>query len=422
MKVSMIGPLPAHWGGGTKWRGGGVSSHIQGLLGALASYRIEIQLLADNVADGELPRKDLPINIQVQPITKSLWRLLHLDPRLLLQLAIVFTNDEIRGSIPWPQLVRFLGLALNYKHFITSIPTDILHVQHILHRPYICRTILQLDLPLIVTVQSVNYLVEPDDTWHTDLAYRNYRTADRFIAVSHYVKEMMIQHGADGKKIVVIPNGVDIDMFAPGAMEAARRELGLPLDSFIVLFTGNLVPRKGIDVLLKAFEKSSHAYPNSMLLILGDGYDREKLTKLAQELGVANQVQFAGFRMLPEMPLWYRACDVFVMPSWAEGLSLSILEAMAAAKPVITSFPTVGKHDAVEPGKSGWLTKYGEVDELAAVLEESMNQPQLTNRMGKKARQAAEAQFSWQSIGERTMNIYREVLAEGGNGNRLSSF
>ena len=244
------------------------------------------------------------------------------------------------------------------------------------------------------------------------MALANYETADRLIAVSHYVKEMMVQHGADVDRIVVIPNGVDIESFKPAPMEAVRKRLDLPLDKFIVLFTGNLVARKGVDVLLKAFHRGLAKEPDSLLVILGDGSERGELETLASELGIGERVRFAGFRMLPEMPSWYQACDLFVMPSWAEGLSLSILEAMAAAKPVITSFPTVGRHDAIVPGETGWLTQYGEVDQLAAVLQESMDRPELTRQMGQNARQAAEMFFSWHTIGERTLEVYRDVLSE----------
>ncbi len=421
MKVSMIGPVPVHWGGGTKWRGGGVSTHIQGMLGALSANSVQIQLLADNVIKNELPSINLPAHIQIQPAVRSLWQLIYLNPSLLMRLIKRFFNKDVRSSIPWSQIIRFIGLSLSYEKFLTTVSADIVHVQHILHRPYICKRVLQLALPFIVTVQSVNYLMETVTPWHLEMALANYRTADRLIAVSNYVKEMMINHGADAARIQVIPNGVDISMFKPASIEDARNKLGLPLDTFIVLFTGNLVPRKGVDVLLKAFQACLAKHSDSLLVILGDGSEREVLLALAGELGIAEQVQFAGFRMLPEMPFWYQACDLFVMPSWAEGLSLSILEAMAAAKPVITSYPTIGKHDAIKTGETGWLTSYGEVAELAKVLIGSMERPILTKEMGEKARQMAEDQFSWEVIGKRTLKVYQAVLARSSYDNRLYS-
>jgi glycosyltransferase involved in cell wall biosynthesis len=232
---------------------------------------------------------------------------------------------------------------------------------------------------------------------------------------------MMVNHGAVAEQVVVIPNGVDIETFSPASKENARHKLGLLLDKFIILYTGNLVPRKGVDVLLKAFQYCLTKRPNSQLVILGDGAERAGLEHIAHELGIAEQVHFAGFQILPEMPTWYQACDLFVMPSWAEGLSLSILEAMATAKPVVTTFPTVGKHDAVESNETGWLTAYGDVAELGRVLVASIERPELTQEMGQKARRLAEARFSWPAVAEQTIDIYREVLAEKEHDNRLYS-
>jgi glycosyltransferase involved in cell wall biosynthesis len=371
-------------------------------------------MLADNTQDGDLSLDNLPDQIEIQPINRSIFGLLGLNPGSLFQIAKGISTKDIRGSIPLSQLVRFVGLSLNYKAFLENVSADLLHVQHILHRPLICKRVLKSELPFIVTVQSVNYLMENNFQWHAEMALANYSTADRLIAVSRYVKEMMVNHGAEGGRIEVIPNGVDIDFFMPGPMETARRKLDLPMDKFIVLFTGNLVPRKGIDVLLKAFRRCVDKQPDCHIVILGDGSERGNLELLARELGIAEKVQFGGFRLLPEMPDWYRACDLFVMPSWAEGLSLSVLEAMAAAKPVITSYPTIGKHDAIIEGATGWLTNYGDVDELGKRLIECVERPNLTKQLGQNARQSAESHFSWQAIAKRTMNLYQEVLAEKG--------
>lgn len=411
-KVAMIGPIPPHWGGGKKWSGGGVSTHIQGMVTALSSYGMEVDLLADNTAPTQLHL--LPSqteNVHIQPVTRSLWDLWRHSNMLQTTLfgQRLLTSSRLY-NISFSQTIRFLGLAINYHKFLQNTSADIIHVQHILHRPYLCGEIVRDKRPLLATVQSVNYLMDDSHPWQTKVAHANYQRADHLIAVSSYVEEMMVKHGADRRKITVIPNGVDSTKFQIAPPNDARRQLNLSPDEFIILFTGNLVPRKGVDVLLKAFRYTVDRHPNSRLLILGKGEEQAFLTQLANELGVADRVDFLGFRLLPEMPLWYQACDLFVMPSWAEGLSLSILEAMASARPVITTIPTVGKHDAIIPHKTGWLTEFGNVEQLANAMLEAAAQPEKARALGYHARKKVESQFNWSTIAQQTAVIYRQLL------------
>ena len=407
--VSMIGPLPPAWGGGGKWLGGGVSSHMQGLLPRLGEAGVRIELLAENSSATRATRfPDLP-EVEIQHMIRSPGRLALLlanrGPRLARRMAM----DPILRQVPWAQRLRFLAQAANFDHFLEQAAGHLLHIQRAYHRQYLCQAVCQTTKRLLVTEQSVNLLVEQPPKWIEQMIRTNYRRADRLIAVSNFVKEKMIAYGADPARITVIPNGVDTQFFYPGDATGARQELGLPRDAFLILFSGNLIRRKGVDVLLRAFAQLVPEEQQPNLLVVGSGPEEGGLRTLTQELGIASAVSFVGRQPLSTMPRWYQAADLFVMPSWAEGLSLAVLEAMGAGLPVVTTRPDTGNHDAVVDGVTGLLTSYGAVDELSKALQLLLDRPTLTQEMGAAARRRAEESFEWEQIARATVDIYREM-------------
>jgi len=410
--VAMIGPVPTHWGGGAGWRGGGVASHIYGLLPALAAHDVTVSLLADNTDEASshlLPRPSP--GIEFQGMARSPLGLLRLGPARAVRLVWrMLRAPQIRTAAPPAQVLRFLGQAINFDHSLAASGPDVLHIHQAFHRQFLCQQVLGVSTPLVVTVHSVNALLQPHPDWVERMILTNYRRADWMIVVSHYVRDQIVGFGADPERITVITNGVDVETFRPGPPLAARRSLALPQDAFIVLFSGNLIARKGVDVLLQAFGRCARRYPTAHLAIVGTGEEEDRLLHLTAEMGIASQVTFAGYKPLTEMPLWYQACDVFVMPSWAEGLAMSILEAMAVGRPVITSRPDLGEHDAVVPEETGILTDYGDVDALAQALVRLISTPKEVRSMCIQARHRAEREFRWDIIGGKTAQVYHLIL------------
>lgn len=407
----MIGPVPTHWGGGAGWRGGGVATHVQGLLTALPSSQVRVRLLADNTDISQrLPFPELSPTVEFQAMARLPRDLLRLGVGRSLRLFERMVADaEMRRSAPLGQLARFWGQTVNFDYFLAGHRADVVHVHRAYHRQYLCQQVLRVTRPLIVTIHSVNALLEPNPAWVRHMMLTNYRRADTMIAVSNFVKRQIVARGADPQRITVITNGVDADRFAPQPKAAAREQLGLPADAFIVLFAGNLIQRKGVDVLIKAFSRCAAAHPQARLVVIGTGEEEDSLVQLASEAGVAGRVTFAGYKRFSEMPLWHQASDLFIMPSWAEGLSMSILEAMACGRAVITSRPDAGEHDAVTPERTGLLTNYGDVEELARALDRLMSTPELAERMGRAARQVVERRFRWDPIAHRTAQVYRQA-------------
>lgn len=413
MKVSIIGPVPVHWGGGFGWRGGGISSHVQGVLPRLAENGVQINFLADNSdASKSFSFPDLNPEITLVPAERSPLRLFsHNIFRNLMIGSMMLKTAELRPTLP-TQFLRFWAQAANYSRFLEDFPHQILHVHQAFNRQFLCQSVLQIDKPIVVTAHSINTLLEPHPDWAEKMIFANYRRADWFIAVSNFVKEKIVEFGADPKKVTVIPNGVDADKFSPGSKLEVREKLHLPSDAFLFLYIGNLINRKGIDVLIKAFSQVNQSRADTGLFIIGDGPQLQELEQLARDCKVADKVSFEGYKDFDEMPIWYRAADVFVMPSWAEGLSMSVLEAMASGCVVITTRPQSGIHDAVEPDKTGLLVDYGDVDQLAHAMLALSNSEELLTELADNSRRAAISKFDWSTIARQTADVYHHVLHE----------
>ena len=409
-RVAMIGPVPLHWGRGGKWWGGGVSTHVAGIVPALEACGVSVDLLAENATTlSEAPRSR---TAKVVPVTHSWPRLVARGGRALPRMASrLLANPKWGQRIPAGQALRYLGLAANYRAFLGTVQSPLLHVHNARHAQFLCQEVVSTDLPTVVTVHGVKTLLMPSPRWLRSMVLENYGRADRLIAVSSFVRERLVQFGAPAERITVIPNAVDSERFCPSDTEDARGRLGLPTLGFVVLFTGNLVPLKGVDQLVTAFARSA-ARKHGTLVIVGDGPEKEPLQRLVGELGIADETLFVGARPLPEMPLWYQACDVFATPSAAEGVSISVLEAMSSARPVVTTLPEVGEHDVVTDGSTGFLVAFGDVEGLGAALDRLLRNPVHARVMGDHAREVVVGRCTWPEVARRTAEIYRETLLE----------
>ncbi len=416
MRIALIGPVPEAWGG--PQRTGGVSAYVQGLASALVDLGVELPLLGDNSNAAPGPLQSLPpSSIQFYPMFRLGGRgapraLLKLNPARLIRMAVQLMGRR-DVQIPWCQRFRYVDRAANYELFLHQTRPQILHVAHAEFRQFLSQRVVGVSVPVIASVLSATVLLRrPASDWLVQMTKQNYNRASRLIACSHFVKEVIAPHVADPDKIVIIPNGTDTDRFRPEPQTKARAVLGLDPQEFIVLYTGNLVLPKGVVLLLQAFARLLPQHPKARLIFVGSGPQATALAKLAAQLGIARQVTLAGYRPTGELPQWYTACDVFALPSQSEGLSISVLEAMASGRPVITTDPQIGQHDAVENGVNGFLCPYGDVSALATALITLAQSPDRARQMGVAARQKAESCFSWPIIARQVVQVYQKVLAK----------
>jgi len=412
----MIGPFPRSWGGNT--HGGGVATHVQNLVTILPDHNVSLRILADNT-DAVMPvlipgiEDRFDVQHMVRPSSLSaLSDLLRLSPRVIAMAFRFLLRPKLRRAAPMSYNLKFIGQAANFDRFLSEKPIDLLHVHHAEFRSYVCQQVLGIEKPLVATVHGVTSVVGDRPEWLVSLIKANYHRADWLIAVSNYVKEVLVKYGADPDRITVIPNGVNVDIFAPFPTHKAREQLGLPIDRFIVLFVGNLKPWKGVDVLLRAFRRCFAKHSHMYFIIVGTGPERSNLGHLASQLGIDESVMFAGYKSFIEMPLWYQSCDVLALPSRSEGFGLAALEAMSCGKPVVVSFPPLGDHNAVVQNETGLLVEYGNVDQLAHFLDSLISSPKLRSRLGSNARQLVQREFSWENIVCKTVEVYKTVLVD----------
>lgn len=220
----------------------------------------------------------------------------------------------------------------------------------------------------------------------------------RVIAVSHDLAGYMNSKiGISKKKIGVIINGIDEVRFIPSGETAGKGET--------IGIVARLAPVKGIDILLRAMRIVVSKRPSSRLKIVGDGPERQALEKLAVNLGISDNVEFLGF--MREIPHLLGQMDLVVLSSYSEGTSITLLEAMAAGKPVVVT--SVGGNSAiVEDGKNGFLVPPGAPGELADAILRLLDDHKLRERMSAENRRKIARSFS---VGAMT-KAYEAVYAE----------
>ncbi|MBF8267294.1 MAG: glycosyltransferase family 1 protein [Dehalococcoidia bacterium] len=237
-------------------------------------------------------------------------------------------------------------------------------------------------------------------------------SVDRIVASSQHEKEAMVRlYNARGHKIEVIPCGVDVELFRPMNQRLARRSLGVR-DPKVVLFVGRIEPLKGVDILIRAMAQLEQRDSVRALIVGGEpGGDPEirRLEAMASELGISSQVSFLGRVEQEQLPTYYNAADVCVVPSYYESFGLVALEAMACGTPVIASrvggLPTV-----VKGGVTGYLIPWRCPEPFADGLDVLLKSPAIRRAMGRASRRLALG-MRWSDTAEQMLALYQLLLA-----------
>lgn len=238
------------------------------------------------------------------------------------------------------------------------------------------------------------------------------RRSAAVIAVSEDIRRDIERHDhIPSGKVVVIPNGIDISRIATtlSPLEAKRR-LGFSEDHFLLGCVGRLEEQKGHAYLLSAMAELRPSFPQLRLAIAGDGRKRTELIALADRLGLADVVTFLGVR--DDMAAILRAFDVYVMPSLWEGLSLAMLEAMAAALPVLIS-DVGGAAEVLGENEFGRRVAPGNVGALCTELRLLIESPELRQDLARKAKQRVESRYDAKIMIRRLEDLYAKAVAEG---------
>lgn len=261
-------------------------------------------------------------------------------------------------------------------------------------------------LPLLVKVRGSDINLFTRSAARRRLTLQTLFGADRVVSVSEALKRRMAELGVPAERIRVVPNGVNVERFAPRDRAACRAGLGLEPEPYTFLFVGTLRPLKGVFTLLQAFRAiPEERRRRARLVMIGEGDLESELRDRIERFGMKDQV-----RLLPpvphaEIPAWFGAADCIVLPSTNEGYPNVLVEALAAARPVIGS-RVGGIPEIVVEGKSGLLVPPGEPWPLSDAMVS------MIAGFDFDASASAAAGRSWDDVADEMNALVADMLAE----------
>ncbi|MFC2078682.1 glycosyltransferase family 4 protein [Candidatus Bipolaricaulota bacterium] len=236
-------------------------------------------------------------------------------------------------------------------------------------------------------------------------------TADAFIALNREAELTLQKRGVGSEKIVCIPNGVDAESFCPAGSEnekaALRRELGLPQGS-IGIFVGRLIPRKRADLIIDAWKKIGEIVPDSYLLIIGEGPEREELKRQIHLLNLDNNVRLLGNLDQGAVRKHLQAADIFILSSESEGVPNAMLESMSVGLAVIAT--RIGGTDGIlSAGENGLVFEVGDTEELQRKLIHVLKNKEYRGILGRMARETIIDSLSLEAIAAEYILLYKRL-------------
>lgn len=257
--------------------------------------------------------------------------------------------------------------------------------------------------PLVLTARGSDVTQWPDFARPRALIRTAVAQAEAVITVSEALRRGLIALGADGGKITTLRNGVDTALFQPTDPASARQSLGRTRPYCVSV--GHLIERKGHDRVIEAFAlraRSGVATPD--LVIIGEGPERQTLTRLAARLGVADRVHLAGALPQSSLPLYYSGAEALILASSREGWANVLLEAMACGTPVVAS-PAAGNDEVVRDRAAGVIADDFTPAALARALDDVLRDPP-----SRGATVAYAAAHDWRTISAGQRAIFERVL------------
>ncbi|HUP05524.1 MAG TPA: glycosyltransferase family 1 protein [Caldimonas sp.] len=330
--------------------------------------------------------------------------------------------------VPKEQLLRHMPAFLEAARELLqhSVAYDVVHANFFMSGLVGLRLKEIFGVPLVMTFHALGLVRRehqgPNDGFpaiRIDIERCIVRHAERLVAECPQDEADLVRlYGADPASISTIPCGVDLDEFAPVARAGARRALGLADDEFVVLQLGRMVPRKGVDNVVRALALLPRELKARLLVVGGEGATPDpartpeiaRLQGLAHELGVADRITFAGARRREELPACYGAADVFVTTPWYEPFGITPLEAMASGVPVIGS-AVGGIQYSVVDGITGFLVPPRDPCVLAERLRHLHANPWLAQAMGRAGVRRVRALFTWERVTADLVDVYESLAA-----------
>ena len=302
-----------------------------------------------------------------------------------------------RRSFLWPVVLR---------RWFESITPDIVHIHD---DPWLKAALAarQAQVPVVLfTLHGRTF-----ETWvDRVLNRRAARLSDRITAVSIPLRHQLIERlHIEPQRVLTIPNGVDVEHFAPNSGRGAvRSRLGFESDQPLIGMVARLEPVKNHDCLLRAFVKVVAEYPAARLVLVGDGQLRYAIEKRIVDYGLSDSVLMTGERS--DVADIYRALDVCVLPSFAEGAPISILEAMATGVCIVASAVS-GTPELLDHGSCGLLVPANDSDALSEAISKVLRNPKLRRSLAEAGRRRCFERYTFGKIVDHYERLYDQAHA-----------
>lgn len=325
-------------------------------------------------------------------------------------------NQRSKQAIIWSALRGVVPMLLSMARLVAYIKKHQIDIIHATEKPR--DAFYGVLLSRLTGAKCVIHLHVGVGDWMSPLTRWAMKHADGLIGVSAFVAQTITAYGYFPHKTYHILNSLDL---AHGWNEQAtgtgiRQEFGLAPETPVLAIISRVFPWKGHTELLKALAKVNQSRSDYKLLLVGEDDPRAtpgggsyiaQLRALADELGIADQVIFTGFRK--DVANILAACDIFAMPSFEEPFGVVYLEAMAMKKPII-ALENGGTLEVVEHLKSGLLSLPYDIDSLADHILMLLNDPALRLQLGEYGRTRCEQYFNPQRMADETEQAYRHIL------------
>ena len=364
---------------------GGLGRHVYDLARAQVNHGVEVYVLTQQTA-GSSPREEVE---GVQVIRVPVFQ----PP-----------GDDFLG---WTcQLnLNLVDMALDLEAF--TGPFDLVHAHDWLVAS--AAEVLQhrWGVPLIATIHATEH--GRNNGIHTGLQQLIHRAEQQLVSAADWIiccsqamrDEVARLFGRSRESITVIPNGVDLRNLGAGTAPRSKAD---------ILFIGRLVPEKGVQHLIEAAPAILHEFPEARVLITGSGPFEPELRRIAQQLGLADQVCFLGFVDDQYRNNLLVTAAAAIFPSLYEPFGIVALEAMAAGAPVVVT-ETGGLQEIVKHGVDGLKCYPGDVAGLAAAINQLLGDPELVQRLTAGAGEKIRSSYDWGVLAEKTIAVYRKVLS-----------
>jgi phosphatidyl-myo-inositol dimannoside synthase len=363
-----------------------VGGSINWLINTYSRYQSNEVVFVSSKQEGDfLVDKTLPFPVERIPMTMTDW-----DP-----------------AIP-DSLYRYIQIIRDVREYCINYNVEQIHCAKVLPEGLVawCLNCFK-KVPYILYAHGEEIKTGMTSRKFRWLIPKIYNHAALIIANSKNTKSLLQDIGVSSEKIHIIHPGVDFHVFNVGKKpgEIIRQQLNIG-DSPILLTVGRLQRRKGHDMVIKALPYVRQIVPEVKYIIVGQGEESANLGQLIADLRVSDNVMMVGRVSDQDLPSYYAACDVFVMPNREidgdiEGFGMVYLEAAAAGKPVIGG-DSGGTQDAILEGVAGLRVDGNNLSDISAAILTLLLDPDKSRQMGENGRRWVEREFAWESVVERT--------------------